>query len=220
MVPLTMLFFSLVSAVPALAASIKNTRSDSPTVTVLNGTYEGIYLPSFDQDIFLGIPYAQDTGNQNRFRIPQALNESWTGVRDAKNYSEACPDISPDDWTYGVGENCLSINIIRPAGTDSESDLPIVTWIHGGSYQTGTSSLPDYNLTYIVQRSVEIGEPIIATSINYRKGGWGMMYSREIQVRLDKKISRVSNLSNPFGPSAFALYNLRTSGSKSECASH
>lgn len=152
-------------------------------MTVLNGTYEGLYLPNFDQDIFLGIPYAQDTGIQNRFRIPQALNETWTGIRPAKNYSEACPDISPSDWTYGVGENCLSINIVRPAGFKNES-LPVVTWIHGGSYQTGTSSLPNYNLTYLVQRSVEIGKPIIATSINYRKGGWGMLYSREIQVRM------------------------------------
>lgn len=176
---LEMLFSLLAFAVTAQATSFNST---APTVTVLNGTYEGLYLPSFHQDLFLGIPYAQDTSNQNRFRIPQALNETWTGTRLATNYSEACPDISPSDWTYGVGENCLSINVIRPAGLDNTSNLPTVTWIHGGSYQTGTSSLPDYNLTYIVQRSVEIGKPIVATSINYRKGGWGMLYSREVQV--------------------------------------
>ena len=59
----------------------------------------------------------------------------------------------------------------------------VLTEESGGSYQTGTSSLPCYNLSYIVERSVEIGKPILAASINYRKGGWGMMYSREIQVR-------------------------------------
>lgn len=176
---LEMLFFLLVSALSAQATGLDDT---APTVTVLNGSYEGLFLPPFDQDLFLAIPYAQDTSDQNRFRIPQALNETWTGIRPAKNYSEACPDISPSDWTYGVGENCLSINVIRPAGLDNTSNLPVVTWIHGGSYQTGTSSLPNYNLTYIVQRSVEIGRPIIATSINYRKGGWGMLYSREVQV--------------------------------------
>lgn len=152
-----------------------------PTVTVLNGTYEGLYLPTFDQDIFLGIPYAQNTGGQNRFRIPQSLNTTWNGTRLAKQYGHTCPD--PTDAEFGMSEDCLSINIIRPAGLSSESDekLPVALWIHGGSYQVGTSALPNYNLTYIVQRSVEIGKPIIGASINYRKGGWGMLYSREVQ---------------------------------------
>ncbi|KAH9868570.1 hypothetical protein J1614_007642 [Plenodomus biglobosus] len=152
-----------------------------PRVTVRNGTYEGVYLPSFDQDVFLGIPFAQDTGGQNRFRVPQALNTTWNGTRAAKQYGHTCPD--PTEAEYGMSEDCLNINIIRPAGFNASESakLPVAVWIHGGSYQVGTSSLPNYNLTYIVQRSVEIGEPIIATSINYRKGGWGMLYSREIQ---------------------------------------
>lgn len=157
------------------------TSAAEPTVTVLNGTYEGLYLPSFDQDIFLGIPYAQDTGGHNRFRIPQSLNTTWNGTRTAKQYGNTCPD--PTDAQYGMSEDCLSINVIRPAGLSSDEcdKLPVAVWIHGGSYQVGTSALPNYNLTYIVQRSVEIGKPIIAASINYRKGAWGMLYSREVQ---------------------------------------
>lgn len=41
----------LLFALPILAAE--------PVVQVLNGSYEGINLPQFNQDIFLGIPYAQ-----------------------------------------------------------------------------------------------------------------------------------------------------------------
>ncbi|KAK7988198.1 hypothetical protein PG989_008513 [Apiospora arundinis] len=154
----------------------------APTVTILNGTYEGLYLPSLQQDVFLGIPYAQDTGGSNRFRIPQSLNETWDGSRPAKQYGHACPDEeASSDGIYGMSENCLSINIVRPTGVDLSSKLPIMLWIHGGSYQVGTTGLPTYNLTFLVQRSVEIGMPIIGASINYRKGGWGNMYSREIQ---------------------------------------
>ncbi|KAH9887788.1 alpha/beta-hydrolase [Xylariomycetidae sp. FL2044] len=154
----------------------------NPLVSVLNGTYEGVYLPAFQQDLFLGMPYAQDTGGPNRYRIPQALNASWDGVRTAKVYGHACPDYAvPDDTAYGMSENCLSINVVRPAGVDDTERLPVMFWIHGGSYQSGTSSLANYNLTYLVQHSVEIGKPIIGASINYRKGGWGNMYSREIQ---------------------------------------
>jgi carboxylesterase type B len=154
----------------------------NPLVSVHNGTYEGLHLPSFGQDVFLGIPYAQDTGGQNRFLIPQSLNETWNGTRPAKQYGHACPDNQPSTpAVYGMSEACLSINIVRPSFVPADTTLPVVVWIHGGSYQVGTSSLPNYNLTYLVQRSVEIGKPIIATSINYRKGGWGMLYSREVQ---------------------------------------
>ena len=154
-----------------------------PVVKVLDGSYCGTHLPQLDQDVFLGIPYAQDTGGKNRFRIPQALNETWEGVRLAKNYSDACPDNDPEvDAEYGRSENYLSINIVRPTVIDTNRRLPVVVWIHGGSYQEGTSGIPNYNLSYIVDRSVKIGKPIVATSINYRKGGWGNMYSIEIQV--------------------------------------
>ncbi|KAK5628475.1 hypothetical protein RRF57_004190 [Xylaria bambusicola] len=170
----------------------------NPIVRVLNGSYEGLYLPSFQQDVFLGVPYAQDTGGANRFRVPQSLVETWTSVRDAKVYGPACPDDQiAVDGHYGMSEDCLSINIVRPAGSygsygddgredteeaqSSKQKLPVLLWIHGGGYQVGTSALPNYNLTYLVQRSVDVGLPVLAASINYRKGGWGNMYSREIQ---------------------------------------
>ncbi|KAI1810587.1 alpha/beta-hydrolase [Poronia punctata] len=164
------------------------TASDSgPLAQVRNGTYEGIYLPTFHQEIYLGIPYAQTTGGANRFRPPQGLliHEKWDGVRPAKDYGPSCPDA---DTPGPMGEDCLSINIVRPARntytdteTGKEKKLPVMVWIHGGSYQVGSSSLPNYNLTFIVQRSVDIGLPVVATSINYRKGGWGNLYSREVQ---------------------------------------
>ncbi|KAI5862661.1 alpha/beta-hydrolase [Durotheca rogersii] len=154
----------------------------NPVVSVLNGSYEGLYLPGFNQEAFLGVPYAQDTGGWNRFRIPQSLDETWYGTRDAKTYGDACPDYRPRNDAYGMSENCLSINIVRPAGLENNTArLPVMLWIHGGGYQYGSSGLPAYNLTYLVQKSVEIGLPVIGASINYRKGGWGNLYSIEIQ---------------------------------------
>ena len=118
---------------PALLYLLSPMAAADPSVAVLNGTYSGLYLPTFSQDLFLGMPYAQDTGGQNRFLVPQALNETWTDVRSAKQYGNACPDYTPAaDAAYGMSENCLSINVIRPAGLEEDQELPVVLWIHGG----------------------------------------------------------------------------------------
>lgn len=175
---MTLLFTTILAASLAFLTS----ADGGPTVSLINGTYEGRYLSTFNQDVFLGIPYAQDTSGQNRFRIPQSLNETWSGTRPATNYSNACPDPQPaTDAIYGMSEDCLTINIVRPAGLNTSAQLPIMFWIHGGSYQVGTTGLPQYNLSYLVQRSVEVDRPVLGVSINYRKGGWGNMYSIEIQ---------------------------------------
>lgn len=39
--------------------TLREVAQTSPTVTVKNGTYGGVYSPQYDQDFFLGIPYAQ-----------------------------------------------------------------------------------------------------------------------------------------------------------------
>lgn len=62
----------------------------APTVTVRNGTYTGVHSTTYGQDFFLGIPYAQQPVGNLRFTVPQSLNESWDGARDAKEYSEIC----------------------------------------------------------------------------------------------------------------------------------
>ncbi|KAI1443935.1 alpha/beta-hydrolase [Annulohypoxylon stygium] len=174
---------SLLAVAKVTAAAL--TRAN-PVVSVKNGSYEGLYLPAFNQDIFLGIPYARDTGGANRFRVPQSLDETWNGTRAAKAYGPGCPDYYLSaEVLHGMSEDCLSINIVRPAGIYQNGGetplLPVMFWIHGGAYQYGGSAQTQYNLTYLVQKSVDIGLPIIGVSINYRKGGWGNMYSIEIQ---------------------------------------
>jgi cholinesterase len=78
----------------------------APTVTVRNGTYTGVHSISYGQDFFLGMPYAQQPVGNLRFTVPQSLNKSWDGSRDAKEYSDICvgygvsPLSIPTDWQY------------------------------------------------------------------------------------------------------------------------
>jgi triacylglycerol lipase len=66
-------------------ASVKTAAE--PVVTIKNGTYVGIYTSVYNQDLFLGIPYARPPIGNLRFRIPQSLNSTWTGVHLAKEHS-------------------------------------------------------------------------------------------------------------------------------------
>lgn len=33
---------------------------------------------------------------------------------------------------YESSEDCLYLNVVRPAGVDEKAELPVAVWIHGG----------------------------------------------------------------------------------------
>lgn len=67
-----------------------------PLVTVKNGTYQGVHDFAYNQDYFLGIPYAQPPVGQGRLNFPRPLQSSFNGTRSAQQYSPQCVG-------YGVG---------------------------------------------------------------------------------------------------------------------
>jgi carboxylesterase type B len=72
-----------------------------------------------------------------------------------------------------IDEDCLNLNIIRPAGYDKKSKLPVVVWIHGGGFVGGFGADGSTNTSYIIQSSVKSRMPFIAVTINYRLGFLG-----------------------------------------------
>ncbi|KAF9739094.1 hypothetical protein PMIN06_007923 [Paraphaeosphaeria minitans] len=150
-------------------------RSEScATAQVKNGTYEGAHNSQYNQDFFLGIPYAQAPVGDLRFKNPTSLNRSWTGSKPATQYSNACYGYGPGQGNYSVSEDCLYLNVVRPAGYENQT-LPVAFWIHGGGFWQDSGVNPKYNLSYMVKNSVEIGKPIIGVSINYRLSAWGFL---------------------------------------------
>ncbi|GAA5865148.1 hypothetical protein JCM3774_002148 [Rhodotorula dairenensis] len=153
-----------------------------PSVTIKNGTVTGAYLPTFEQDAFLGIPFAQPPVGDLRLRRPQGLNRTFLGgAYEATEYSPFCPGVGGDDWPYPLSEDCLRLNVIRPTGTKEGDNLPVGFWIYGGGFQMGGNADRRYNSSYIVQRSVEMGKPIMVVQINYRVAALGFMASAELQ---------------------------------------
>jgi carboxylesterase family protein len=88
----------LVTAMVALLLAQGISAADSrpsPIVRVANGTLIGKHVASYNQDLFLGVPFAQPPVGPLRFENPQSLNTTF-GARNATEYPPACVG-------YGVG---------------------------------------------------------------------------------------------------------------------
>lgn len=152
----------------------------SPVAVTLNGTFEGVHSSAYNQDYFLGVPYAQPPLGQLRFRNPQSLNSSFSEVKLAAEYYPECVGYGPDDQIgYPRAEDCLVLNVVRPSSNEGRL-LPVAVWIHGGDFQEGGPTDQRYNLSFIVDKSVTVGKPILGVSIAYRLGPWGFLSSQEV----------------------------------------
>ena len=137
----------------------------------------GVSVPQLSQDIFRGIPFA----HAPRFERPQSLNESWAGTRSAVEPGLTCAGFGTNNqFGWPVGEDCLNLNVIRPAGCEAGEGLPVMVWIYGGGFRQGSNRDPEFNTSFMVQTSMEIGHPVVVVSINYRLAGFGFLWSQQI----------------------------------------
>lgn len=168
---------------PSILALPLETRQSGPSVTIVGGTVVG--SSTNNVDTFKGIPFAQPPVGPLRLKPPQPLNSSF-GTFDGTQEPKACPQFinvfNPDSLPADAvdqllnspllqtatnqGEDCLTINVQRPAGVAEDAKLPVLFWIFGGGFELGWSGM--YDGSSIVQRSVQTGKPIIYVAVNYR----------------------------------------------------
>ena len=120
-------------ALRAVALPAQKPLTGLPTARVRNGTYNGIQNGHYDQDLFLGVPFAQAPVGHLRLQVPQSLNQSWTELRNATQYGYASIGYGEDTHIGGhdyVDEDCLTLNIVRPSGYEN-AKLPVAVWIYG-----------------------------------------------------------------------------------------
>src|SRR5579864_2203524 len=91
--------------------------------------------------VYKGIPYAAPPVGELRWKPPQRVTP-WPGVLVAKSFSPICPQ--SDRYNLGrQSEDCLKLNIWTPARSAGDK-LPVMVWIHGGSFQVGATSQTVY----------------------------------------------------------------------------
>ncbi|KAL3476626.1 Alpha/Beta hydrolase protein [Aspergillus californicus] len=155
-------------------------QARDPRATVKNGTYVGVHNSHYGLDYFLGVPFAQPPVGNLRLAPPASLNVPFPRTRNATHLQPACPQFLAATIDRPISEDCLTLNVYRPAGYENQS-LPVLVWIYGGGYDQGSNSDPRYNLTFIVNNSVRMNKPIIAVALNYRLNGFGFMGGPAIQ---------------------------------------
>lgn len=138
---------------------------------------------------YLGIPFAAPPVGDRRWKAP-APPETWQGVREGSKSSAACYQEPPA--TFGpftpefiislpMSEDCLYLNVWTPAR--HAEPLPVMVWIHGGGYGSGSNAIPIYNGSRLAAR----GAVVIA--INYRLGAFGFLAHPEMTAESADKTS-------------------------------
>lgn len=148
---------------------------------------------------FLGIPFAADTGYQNRWKPPQP-RERWNKTLKATSFGPACP--SKD--TSNISEDCLSLNIWTNA-ENQDAKLPVMVWNQGSDETSDTAwwygggmALKDVILITFNRRDDAFGylahpelnaEGYKATGHN-TSGNYGVLDQLEVLKWVQKNIAR------------------------------
>jgi para-nitrobenzyl esterase len=136
-----------------------------PAVTVEGGRVSGLVQgPAVE---YRGIPYAAAPVGALRWAPPQRA-PGWTGMRDGSVFGPICPQPPGARRLANAtqSEDCLTLNVWAPA-THPAKPAPVMVWIHGGGYETGSGSDPLYDGKAFAR------DGVVLVTINYRLGALG-----------------------------------------------
>ncbi|KAJ7914432.1 extracellular triacylglycerol lipase precursor [Mycena leptocephala] len=97
----------------------------SPTIQLGKTTLVGLEIPTFQQEFFGGIPYAEPPLGSLRLNQPVLKSSLDSRTFNATSYGPAC--LQNDLPLDQMSEDCLTINVLRPAGISANAKLPVGT---------------------------------------------------------------------------------------------
>ena len=144
-------------ATPAVLASVR------PVIRTTAGRVRGFV--DGDLQVFRGIRYGADTALR-RFLAP-VTPAPWRGTLDAREFGPASlqPGAEPNQ-----SEDCLFLNVLAPVAP-SQRPRPVIVYIHGGAYTSGSGSSPLYDGSSLCRR----GDVVVVT-VNHRLNLFGHLY--------------------------------------------
>jgi para-nitrobenzyl esterase len=179
-------------AMLALCLTACNTEKPNlnPVIDITGGKVRGVESETPGVVVYKGIPYAAPPVGDLRWKAPQPV-VPWDTVMVADHFSAIAfqsPHVSGPDSTviseYGqvdyvkeffaegdpeMSEDCLYLNVWRPAEAKMGDKLPVAFWIHGGAFMSGYGFEKEFDGAAFAKKGV------ILVTINYRLGIFGFL---------------------------------------------
>ncbi len=144
-------------------------------VKVDGGFISGVKSEDSDIFIFKGIPYAAAPIGDLRWKAPEPV-KPWEGVKKCDTFAPSAMQPFPEPfymWSEEflipeepIDEDCLYLNVWTGAKNTTEK-RPVVVFIHGGGFTSGSGSVPIYDGEAMARKGV------VFVNINYRLGIFG-----------------------------------------------
>eukprot|EP01084_Bolivina_argentea_P227410 384075_1 len=158
-------------------------QSDPTIVETEYGSIRGLLFPSENVRVFRSIPFAAPPIDELRWTNPQPP-KSWKTTLDCTKEivgcAQSCNPVPLEPYPPCPPiktEDCLYLNVFTTINANTTSNIPVLIFIHGGSFETGYSGGLGYNGTTMVNVTGKI-----VVTINYRLGVLGALYDSSIAL--------------------------------------
>ena len=186
------LIFTFMTILLGLAyPNIINAQQLSGAIRIEGGLISGVTDPKAAVVSFKGIPFAAPPVGDLRWKTPQPV-KSWEGTRECKTFSASAMQAKPTPflmWTAEfiapaepLSEDCLYLNVWTAAKSANEK-RPVIVFIHGGAFTSGSGSVPVYDGAAMAQKGV------VFVTINYRVGVFGFFSHPDLSRESASKTS-------------------------------
>lgn len=172
-----------------LCPNLINARVTGDPVTVTGGQIEGVWDRNAAVRAYLGVPFAAPPIGDLRWKAPAPV-AAWDGVRHTNHQPPICMQTLRTPGTisievYGnenlpMSEDCLYLNVWAPANIPQDETLPVLFWIHGGAFTSGSAAKPEFDGAALAEKG------IIVVSINYRLNIFGFFAHPDLINGSDK----------------------------------
>ncbi len=160
---------------------------------VRGGIADGIH-------IFRGIPYGSQMVDKRRFMPPLPV-EKWAGVRDMLELGNISPQgrmalgsgtrsialLMTPVWPNTQSEDCLNLNVWTPI-VNSGGKRPVMVWLHGGGFETGSGNSPMNEGTNLARRG-----DVVVVAVNHRLGPFGYLHLGDL-AGANSEFARAGNV--------------------------
>ena len=149
----------------ALVAATAPSESSGALVRTKQGMVQGLTVGSVEQ--FRALPYAAPPLGHLRWRAPLPP-KPYSGTLHATTFPAPCVQGRALPDFPSPNEDCLYLNLYRPAGSTEGKKMPVLIYFHGGGFAGNTASARD---------GVELagGNDMIVIMANYRLGVFGWL---------------------------------------------